>query len=93
LDNIKWADWYGDVNKIIYNKCNLNLIGLNWADWKDGMSIISSVSFYDDSHEEIIYIFSNEILLTKELFSYICHFPFEVEFFIFSQCFHVDGHV
>lgn len=73
IDNIKWNDWYNDINKIINTNTNLNSIGFKWSDWRDGMSILSSATFYDKSHQELLYIFSNDIILTKDLFSYLCN--------------------
>lgn len=73
MDNISWISWIKSdkKNKITSTSYNLNSIGLTWDDWRDGLSLLSSVTFYDSDYQELLYIFSNEIIITKELFSYM----------------------
>lgn len=52
----------------------INILGTNifnsWDNYKDGLSIICSLSILNSANEEILYLKSNELPLSQELFSY-----------------------
>lgn len=82
LSNIKYNiiikdknNLYKFLEKISLNTSetfNKNLFNYNeWNEWEEGLVIMGSASFLNDSGEEIIYILSNEIPLTQDIFKYM----------------------
>lgn len=67
-----------DNNEFIFNRSDLfdsnNAMSIlcfpNWEGWHEGMYMIASVTFVKDGVDTIT-IFSNKIILTKELFKYL----------------------
>lgn len=59
---------------------NLPNIFSSWDNWKEGLNIKANISFYKSGHPEDIFmtIFSNRLVLTKELFSKMVQFDMDV---------------
>lgn len=59
-----------------FTKYDINFDGWNdwlyWEnEWNTNVSIASSVTFYDDNKNQLLYVIGNEIPLTKEIYKYL----------------------
>lgn len=64
---------YGDENNYNFNFTKTEITQHNfdnWSGWKEGINIICSLDILDENDESLLYLISNQIPLTQELFKY-----------------------